>query len=272
MSLLSFRKLISTEALSSFFMLAFSQSLMAATVYYVNGDSSTKVSLNDGAFFTGYALGDSTIPSAFSGNFLVQGNEQATSAALALDAIPISVTGGSAGFQFFFDAQETQNNSGSPNKERNIIAEITFFYITAAQQADAVDDLSQMLGIWSMTAGDQVNINDIGSINDSSIPNYIPTNKPLGNGADASLNIPFSVFPSGATSADYVFLRATLSDGDNGNDEWIYSSDPGIVTFANSPDLNPDLATAAAELVPEPSTSILLVLASSAAFIRRRIK
>ncbi|MGJ8697677.1 MAG: PEP-CTERM sorting domain-containing protein [Verrucomicrobiaceae bacterium] len=239
-------------------------------ILFVDGGTPV-VNLNDGAFIKGFTATDPSLPSSFSSNFLNQGNEQAISDAQALASIPISTVGGTAGFQFFFDAQEVSNNGGSPNRERNIITEITLFYLTKAQHDDAIDDVTQRLGIWTLDASDQVHIND--STNPAG---YTSTSKPLGNGADAALSIPFSAFPSGATSEDFIFLQATLSDGDNGGDEWVYAAAYGVdspvelITFENTPSLNSNLAVAASQVVPEPSSFSLLALCLAAGVLRRK--
>ncbi|MDQ8189855.1 PEP-CTERM sorting domain-containing protein [Roseibacillus persicicus] len=244
----------------------------SAAVVYVDG-STPYVSVNDGAFFSGFTESDPTRPSAFSSNFLNQGNEQATSSAQALSSVPISAFGGNASFQFFFDAQEVNNagNGSNSNRERNIITQVSLFYLTADQHTDAIDDATQRLGIWSLDGADQIHINDA-----TNPAGYTPTAKPLGNGADVALSIPFSVFPSGASSADYIFLQVTLTDGHNGGDEWVYASaysaesNLSVVTFANTPSLNSTLSIAASQIVPEPSTAALLLFFSAATLRRRR--
>lgn len=75
------------------------------------------------------------------------------------------------------------------------------------------------------------------------------TVKPLGNGADMALLIPVSLFAGkGLTGTSTLVFRSMQSDGQDGNDEWMFSS-AGQFFDPTDP----------ITVVPEPVTPILLL-------------
>ncbi len=201
-------------------------------IIYVDGDD-TMVNANDGAFFDGT---DMTTPSAFSTPELIknQGNETLTSAATSLTTVPFTTIGSNSFLQLIYDQQETANTGGQPNRERVILTGLSVFVSPDTNFANATL-------VWALDPSDQVHVNDQ---NRTGGP-FAATDTPQSAGGDMTLNIPFSVFPAGTTSDDFLFFRATQTDSDNGGDEWVLNGEGTT--------LPPGMS------VPEPNTALLLI-------------
>jgi hypothetical protein len=200
-----------------------------ATIF-ADGDD-TVVAVNDGAFFDGT---DSTTSSAFSTPELIknQGDETKTSDATPLTTVPFITYLGNHYLQLIYDQQETANTTGQPNRERVILTQLSVYVSPDTTFANASL-------VWTLTTGDQVNVNDQ---NRTGGP-FAATDSPLSAGGDVRLNIPFSLFPLGTTSDDYLFFRATQTESDNGGDEWVVSTEGSTLPPGT--------------LIPEPSAGLL---------------
>ena len=221
---------------------ALSSISMGSTIQ-LDGDD-TMVMVNGGAFFDGT---DTTTPSAFSTPELIknQDNETLTSDAKALSTMPFIFDGGSNYFQFIYDQQETANTGGQPHRERVILTELSVFVSPDTTFANATL-------VWTLDSSVQVYVNDQ---NRSGGP-FAATDTPQSAGGDMTLNVPFSVFPVGTTSDDFLFFRATQTDSDDGGDEWVVNSN-GTTLPPSTP-------------VPEPNTCLLLLAGLFVLSIRRR--
>ena len=143
------------------------------------------------------------------------------------------------------DQQETANTGGQPDRERVILTELSVFL--GPDMTFANSSL-----VWSLNASDQVYVNDQ---NRAGGP-FAETDSPQSAGGDVTLNIPFSVFPVGTTSDEFLFFRATQTDSDNGGDEWVVNGEgttlpPGTV-------------------IPEPHTGLLALFGACVLLRRRR--
>jgi hypothetical protein len=216
-----------------------------ATVIYVDGDD-TAVFVNDGAFLDGT---DATTPSAFSTPELIknQGNETLTSDGVQLTGVPFISYLGNYYVQLIYDQQETANTGGQPDRERVQLTGLSAYVGPDANFANATL-------VWSLTGGDEVWVNDQ---NRTGGP-FPSTDTTQGAGGDVRLNIPFSIFPSGTTSSDYLFFRATQADSDNGGDEWVLNGDGETLPPATP--------------VPEPAAGLLALVGLAAVGYRRWVK
>ncbi len=189
----------------------------------------------------GYDLLNSAIPSSFSTNFLVLGDETKSSAPIPISQVPYTSIGGTLYFAFVYDLQETNNN------EEVVIEDVTI-------SVTGIGD------VWTMTDSLILNFNGTSNL----------TLTPLGNGADMALFIPVSVFDGlGLTGSNTIVFTSTQSGSNNGNDEWILT-DRGVVRpgcdgtgdpddCAPLPQFAPDEAVSSgAATVPEPASIALL--------------
>ena len=159
---------------------------MAITV-----DGNATYDLNDGAVLS-TVISDEQ--SAFSNEFAINrdtveiGGADYGTGQITLGEIGIE--GGA--FQFFYDIQETGADRAT---------DVQDIIITV----DGID-------VWSYS-GEQLDFNIAGAE---------PTDSPLGNGADAVLNVPFDLFLGYGFTSDSVltFNWLQLND-DNGFDEWV---------------------------------------------------
>jgi hypothetical protein len=209
---------------------------------YVDGDD-TNVAVNDGAFLNGT---DTTTPSEFSTPELIkhQGDETLTSDARVLSAIPFIVDGGISYFQIIYDQMETPNTGGQPLRERVILTELSVYVGPDETFANAVL-------AWTLDPNDQVIVNDQ---NRAGGP-FAETDSPHNAGGDVSLNIPFSAFPVGTMSDDFLFFRAAQTESNGGGDEWVVS-DSGTVLPAGTS-------------LPEPCTGLLALTGVFLLTVRR---
>lgn len=176
-----------TTLLTSSTILCLSGSVAMALT--VDGDSS--YDLNDGAVLSTMISDEQ---SAFSNEFAINsdtvdiGGTDYGFGTITLGDIGI-VDGA---FQFFYDIQETGADRATDIQD--IIISV-----------DGID-------IWSYS-GERLDFNLAGAE---------PTDSPLGNGADAILNVPFDLFLGNGFTSDSVlsFNWLQLND-DNGADEWV---------------------------------------------------
>jgi PEP-CTERM motif-containing protein len=148
----------------------------------------------------GYDLLNDAIPSTFNVNFLVLGNETASSAPIQIADVPFTLIGGSPYFAFVYDLQETNSNED-------------------VSIDDVIISVTGVGEIWSST--DVLLLNYAGTLN--------LTLTPLGNGADMALFVPVSAFDGQSlTGADTLVFTSTQSLSNNGDDEWTLT-DRGVV-------------------------------------------
>jgi len=197
------------------------------------------------AIADGYDLLNDAIPSSFSSNFLVLGDETKSSDPIQISDIPYTSIGGLLYFAFVYDLQETKRN------ESVIIDDVTISVPNGTE-------------IWSTTEPILLNFENGGVTTNLTL-------KPLGNGADMALFIPVSAFAGfGLKGSDSIIFTSTQSLSHNGNDEWILT-DGGVVrpgcdgTQEEGTECAPlekfdpeDDVTAPTPPVPEPSTVFLL--------------